>query len=788
MYRFLLIAFSFLSQISLFSQSIVNGKISDVQSTEPLIQATINLEGTDIGTVSDVEGKFQLSLEKGSYTLIIRYVGYETQKKEIEVDGINPIDLEILMNGELVSDVVIITDGKYAKKLEESTVSIDVVSAAQIQNNNVRSLDDVVSKVSGVQIIDGQVSIRGGAGYAYGAGSRVSFLVDGQLLLSAELSDVKWNFVPVENAEQIEVIKGSASVLYGSGALNGVINVRTAYPTAKPYTSFSTYAGIYQQPVVDSMRWFDPKTDPAAQPMFYGLFFSHREKIKKNFDLVLGGNFHLENGFIKTIDERRFRINFNTRYVQPGMDGRLTYGLNGTIMYHEQGTFFLARDMQDNPFRNLSDNGRDRYLSYTIDPYITYYDKFKNRHDLRGRFFQITKQGNTLSIGNYMSGEYQFQRNFANGIILTAGTMVQRFAANSILFNDNRRPETGERAKFGGNSFALYAQAEKKFFDRLGVVLGMRWEGFLIDSVFTPMSYPLPRLGLNYQLSRTDFLRASFGSGFRFPSLAERFINEQLPLQNPTFSNINIFPNPDVKPEIGWSTELAYRKSFKTSNFKMYGDIALFWMEYQNMVEFTLGFYNEVPGLHPAGLGFKSINVSQARIAGFELSGQTEGFIGKIPLNIWGGYTFSYPGDMQADSTQRNIGTYLANMFDAFANGISIDSVPELNRILRYRSLHNLRFDVQTEWKGFTFGASANYNSHIAKIDFVLPVVIPGINNFIRQHNKGSLIFDLRLGYRFNKNQHINFIVNNLLNTEYAVRPARMGAPRTFTIKYNHVF
>jgi outer membrane receptor for ferric coprogen and ferric-rhodotorulic acid len=102
--------------------------------------------------------------------------------------------------------------------------------------------------------------------------------------------------------------------------------------------------------------------------------------------------------------------------------------------------------------------------------------------------------------------------------------------------------------------------------------------------------------------------------------------------------------------------------------------------------------------------------------------------------------------------------------------------------------LHNLRFDVQTELKGFTIGASANYNSHIAKIDFVLPVVIPGINKFIRQHNNGSLIFDLRLGYRFNKNQHINFIVNNLLNTEYAVRPARMGAPRTFTIKYNHVF
>ena len=96
-----------------------------------------------------------------------------------------------------MSDVVVITEGKYEKKLEESTVSVDVISAAQIRSNNVRSLDDIVSKVSGVQILDGQVSIRGGAGYAYGAGSRVSFLVDCQLLLSAELSDVKWNLIPI---------------------------------------------------------------------------------------------------------------------------------------------------------------------------------------------------------------------------------------------------------------------------------------------------------------------------------------------------------------------------------------------------------------------------------------------------------------------------------------------------------------------------------------------------------------------------------------------------------------
>ena len=156
-------------------------------------------------------------------------------------------------------------------------------------------------------------------------------MVDGQPLLSAELSDVKWNFMPIENAEQIEVIKGSASVLYGSGALNGVINMRTAYPKGnKPYTAISLISGVYDQPRIDSMRWFDPDSDEklSPQPMFMGLYFAHRQKLHKNFDLVLGGNFHLENGFIKDVDERRFRINFNTRYRHPGSDGKISYGLS----------------------------------------------------------------------------------------------------------------------------------------------------------------------------------------------------------------------------------------------------------------------------------------------------------------------------------------------------------------------------------------------------------------------------------------------------------------------------
>lgn len=769
---------------SLNAQAIVQGLLRDAETSESLIQATISLKDGSKGTVTDFEGRYRLELPVGEHQLIFSYLGYQQVTKSIELLEGQTLELDIALKGELLSQTVIVSEGKYEKKLEESTVSVDVIDSKQIQSNNVRSLADIVVKSSGVQITDGQVSIRGGAGYAYGAGSRVAFLVDGQLLLSAELSDVKWNFVPIENVAQIEIIKGSASVLYGSGALNGVINVRTAYPTAEPYTSFTSYAGVYESPPVDSMRWYDPAVDGlAAQPMFHGAYFAHREKLTDNFDLVLGGNFHLENGFIKKMDERRFRINYNTRYVQPEMDGKLSYGVNGNIMYHEQGTYFLARDMRNNAYRNVSEpSNRDRYLSITFDPYLTYYDDYKNRHDIRGRWFLISKQrGSNPSVAHLFSGEYQFQREFKNDWIVTAGFTGQHFRANSILFNDDRdTSDTDERARFGGGSFAFFAQGEKKLMDRLTLNIGLRWEGFIADTSYLPMQYPIPRMGLNFEVNKRNFIRTSFGSGFRFPSLAERFINEPLPVDG---LSIGVFPNPDIKAETGWSTELAYRHTYRTNNFKVYGDIALFWMEYYNMVEFALALY-------PEGLGFKSLNVSRARIAGWEISAQTEGIIGKTPLRIWGGYTYSYPGDLQEDSSQIDIPTYLGNMFYTFANGVDSDSIPQIQSILRYRSLHNLRFDVETEWKNFTIGASANYNSHIHKLDlvFILGIVAEGISEFREEHNRGNLIFDWRLGYRFNDKQQLNFIVNNLLNTEYAARPAKMGATRTWSLKYTHVF
>lgn len=761
-----------------YGQALLSGKVTDEASQEALISVSVQKKGTTEGTTTNLDGQYELKLEEGKHTIVFSYIGFATLEKEVVSDGKTAINLDIRLVEEVLKGAtIVVTDGKYEKKLEESTVSIDVINTQQLENNNVTSLDEVVQKVSGVQITDGQISIRGGAGYAYGVGSRVIFLVDGQALLSAELSDVKWNYMPVENAEQIEIIKGSASVLYGSGALNGVVNLRTAYPKgSQPYTSISMYAGVHDQPKVDSMRWFKHEDQLTTMPMFAGLYFAHRQRPHKNVDLVIGGNVHLSNGYYKGADERRFRFNFNTKIRAPKSDGRVAYGLNGNLMYHEDGRVFMSKDMAENAYVNLEPIGRDRYYSITIDPYFTAFDKANNKHDVRARWFRISKvQPPELdSEADLFSLEYQFQRELGKDWRLTAGLRGQYWHVNSILFADINA-HWAERALFEAGGMAAYAQVDKKFWNRLSATLGLRWEGFLVDTIFTP-TLPIFRAGLNFEATKNDFIRASFGQGFRFPSMAERYINERIP---GTF--FGIYPNPDLLPETGWTTELAYRHTFVGKNFKIYTDLAFFWMEYENMVEFALG-------THPQGPGFSFINISKARIAGWELSAQGDLSLGKLPLRIWGGYTYSFPGDLSSDTSQlRNIGTFAQKVFTSFVEGIPQD---EVSNILKYRRLHTLRMDVETEWWGITIGTALTYNSFMKNIDalFEFDIITKGVSNFRAIHNKGYWLWDLRIGYQFNEKQRVNFVVHNALNEEYAVRPARMGAPRRFSLKYSHVF
>ena len=144
---------------------------------------------------------------------------------------------------------------------------------------------------------------------------------------------------------------------------------------------------------------------------------------------------------------------------------------------------------------------------------------------------------------------------------------------------------------------------DKKFFKKLNVSFGARYElntTSYPDSIHYELTLngnslpggkrdvalrdttehrPVFRVGLNYQLTKGTFLRASFGQGYRFPTVLEKFISTAT-------GGITIAPNPDLKSETGWSAEFGVKQGFKIGNWQGFVDLAGFWTEYDNMMEF----------------------------------------------------------------------------------------------------------------------------------------------------------------------------------------------------------
>jgi len=278
---------------------------------------------------------------------------------------------------------------------------------------------------------------------------------------------------------------------------------------------------------------------------------------------------------------------------------------------------------------------------------------------------------------------------------------------------------------------------------------------------------------LNYQIAEATYLRTSWGQGFRFPSMAEMFISTN-------YSGIEIFPNPELKPESGWSSEIAIKQALKMDNWMGYFDAAAFIMEYDDMMEFSFGLWEFNDGSY--GVGFKSVNVGETRISGLELSLSGQGKLNEdLSINILGGYTYMNPIPLDTTEVYAEV---LGNIV-TYSNSSSDPS------ILKYRYNHIAKLDMELIYKKLSLGSSFRYNDFMKNIDkifaseFFAEEIVGGIPEAREKFKNGDFIVDVRTSYQLNDVTKISLVINNLLNREYMSRPANMMPPRTIALQCN---
>ncbi len=119
---------------------------------------------------------------------------------------------------------------------------------------------------------------------------------------------------------------------------------------------------------------------------------------------------------------------------------------------------------------------------------------------------------------------------------------------------------------------------------------------------------PIFRAGINWQAADYTYLRASFGQGYRYPSIAEKFAST-------TLGSVKIIPNPSIQPESGWSSEIGIKQGVAAGKITGQADLSVFCLQNKDLIEFMFGLYPGPDG----GLGFRATNLEQARVYGYEL-------------------------------------------------------------------------------------------------------------------------------------------------------------------------
>ena len=854
----------------------VKGVVTDAK-TKDALPATLRIFNTEgklvTGAGADVfSGEYMISVDAGTYKMLVSYMGLADQSIDLELAAgeTKEINVELKEEDNLLKTVTV-TGSKAGTQLAKNTVSIDVVKPTLVDNTNATKVDEVVDKVPGVTVVDGQANIRGGSGYSYGAGSRVLILVDDLPFMSADAGFANWRDIPVENIEQIEVLKGAASALYGSSALNGIINIRTAYAKSKPLTKFSLFQTSFAQPKdrmipyflnPDSMvevtgqawwaqdsisarltddegaTYYDSTFTPQwlagprgyRKPIEFGASLAHRRKIGK-LDLTLGANGFYKDSYLAGEYERKLRANANVRYR---FTDSLNVGANVNVNFGNSSSFFLWNNLA---FVPLSLQATDSLTHFTypasvtesvtsrinVDPYLTYFDRLGNRHRLQTRIYYISNEnGNNQSNSSTLYyGEYQYQRTFKKlqNLKMVAGAVGQYSAAQSQLYGN---------AEYGISNYAAYVQLDKGFLtdefgdSKLNFSFGARIERNAItspDSIQVSVSQPkienpeprsveakpVFRAGVNYELTPFTFLRASWGQGYRYPTIAERYITTFV--GDPAGLGLEIRANPELESETGWSAELGIKQGFMiTSNWKGFFDVSLFWTQYQNMMEFSFGGGDtaaindiELSGVQngTTPIFFQSANIGNTNIRGAEFSVMGTGKIAGVDMNLLAGYTYLDPRFQDFDKRQQLL------------------SSNDTTNILKYRARHTIKFDAEAFFlkeNNLSVGLSVNASSSMLAIDRVFqdlvfsdnadeifgPTDAFGIGRYRQHVNSGEYVnLSARVGYRHAfKNAEgeekwgakISVVGKNLLNQEYTLRPALVAAPANFTVRLDFDF
>ena len=227
---------------------LLTGTITDSETKEPLIGASVVIKGNSKGTTTDANGKFVLSNSVGfPVRIIVSYIGYHSQEIEAKVPGEN-LDIKLKSNNTLIDEITI-SARRREENAQDVPIPISVVSGAQIEESGAFNVNRIKELVPSVQLYSSNprnttLNIRGmGSTFGLtndGIDPGVGFYVDG--VYYARPAATALDFVDVD---RIEVLRGPQGTLFGKNTTAGAFNITSRAASFTPGATYELSYGNY---------------------------------------------------------------------------------------------------------------------------------------------------------------------------------------------------------------------------------------------------------------------------------------------------------------------------------------------------------------------------------------------------------------------------------------------------------------------------------------------------------------------------------------------------------------
>ncbi|MEJ5245092.1 MAG: TonB-dependent receptor [Bacteroidota bacterium] len=702
----------------------LRGTVSDIETKLPVISSTVRIEGTSIGSFTNREGKFEIkSIPAGKYKLLISAVGYETQKLDVLILENKNTVLEIGLRPKvLVAGEVVITANKKVQTVQEVPISLSIIKGNIFSDKSIVKIDDALKYVPSIEVNNDNISIRGSSGFAFGIGSRAIMLIDGIPVLSADNGDIKSDAIPFPLIEQIEVIKGAGSALYGASALGGVINLITREPKEKMYFTANSNLGIYTKPKYKSWHFSDDLQQTRQ------VNFAYSQRLGR-FGINSSASYSKDDGFRLYNREEHSMLYLKTIY---SFNDFTTLNLSGQFArsYRDDWVYWNSLDSATRPPTATNYDNQISSNKYFIAAEFRSILSSNHFFTLKNGFYQ-TELRNELSGNEYrqsiaqsINSEIQFNSKVNDLTNLTYGL---NFINNSV------------KAKIYGNQhqkyISVYSQAENKF-DDLVLTYGGRFDVEQTDYIHKDFSKAKvefsPKAGLVYRTAFNSAVRASIGKGFRPASIAERFASV-------AFQGFEVVPNMKLKNEKSISMEVGYYLPLMINSIPIILDCSIYNNELFNLIEPKF-INNSSPKI-------QFVNTTRARVTGidFDAKSMITNYLGtEIGFNVM--------------------------------NPIDLDT----EKKLKYRSVFSSIVRLFLIVENLEFNADYRYKSKTERVDDELRLQIKNFDARVPVH-----LVDVSLKYKFS-NFNIVLSSYNLLDYYYTEVPGNLGKTRQIVLSIHY--